>query len=147
MATILTEYVAEQDDMRLKVAGYELPLESVVKYQELNYRVDVLETCKSLTTTAPCTTDLKKIGYHYQLTEKILSGLTTEHKFGPAVNEEGKKKREAALSALERVIQDGRKRFGSFKVVSKEQYKETVTKFIGTVLNIWVQYRNTYVNI
>lgn len=147
MANILAEYVAAQDEMLIKVAGNELPLESVIEFQELNYRVDVLETCKALTVTAPITTDVKKLGYHYQLTEKVLTALTTEHKFGPAVNEEGKKKREAALSALERVIQDGRKRFSSFKAASQEQYKEIVTKFIGAVLNVWIQYRNTYVKI
>lgn len=147
MANILAEYLAKQDDMRLKVAGNELPLESVVEYQELNYRVDVLETCKSLTLTAPVTTDVKKLGYHYQLTERVLSALTTEHQFGPVVNEDGKKKREAALSSLDRVIKDGRRRFTSFKAASQEQYKETVTKFIGSVLNVWIQYRNTYIKI
>ena len=147
MANILAEYVAAQDEMLVKVAGKELPLESVIEFQELNYRIDVLETCKALTITAPITTDVKKMGFHYQLTEKILTALTNEHKFGPAVNEDGKKKREAALSALDRVIQDGRRRFRSFKATSQEQYKDTVTKFIGAVLNVWVQYRNTYVKI
>ena len=147
MVNILAEYVAAQDEMLVKVAGKELPLESVIEFQELNYRIDVLETCKALTITAPITTDVKKMGFHYQLTEKILTALTNEHKFGPAVNEDGKKKREAALSALDRVIQDGRRRFRSFKATSQEQYKDTVTKFIGAVLNVWVQYRNTYVKI
>lgn len=147
MANILAEYVAAQDEMLVKVAGKELPLESVIEFQELNYRIDVLETCKALTITAPITTDVKKMGFHYQLTEKILTALTNEHKFGPAVNEDGKKKREVALSALDRVIQDGRRRFRSFKATSQEQYKDTVTKFIGAVLNVWVQYRNTYVKI
>lgn len=147
MANILAEYVARQDEMLTNVMGQEFPLELVVEFQELNYRVDVLETCKALTVTAPVTTDVKKLGYHYQLTEKVLTALTSEHKFGPAVNEEGKKKREAALSTLDRVIQDGRRRFGSFKATSQEQYKETVTKFIGAVLNVWIQYRNTYVKI
>lgn len=147
MANILAEYVAAQDEMLVKVAGKELPLESVIEFQELNYRIDVLETCKALTITAPITTEVKKMGFHYQLTEKILTALTNEHKFGPAVNEDSKKKREAALSALDRVIQDGRRRFRSFKATSQEQYKDTVTKFIGAVLNVWVQYRNTYVKI
>lgn len=147
MVNILAEYVAAQDEMLVKVAGKELPLESVIEFQELNYRIDVLETCKALTITAPITTDVKKMGFHYQLTEKILTALTNEHKFGPAVNEDGKKKREVALSALDRVIQDGRRRFRSFKATSQEQYKDTVTKFIGAVLNVWVQYRNTYVKI
>lgn len=147
MANILVEYVAKQNNMLMKVMGQELPLESIVVYQELNYRVDVLETCKALTVTAPVTTDVNKLRYHYQLTDKVLGALTTEHKFGPTVDEEGKKKRETALSSLERVIQDGRRRFSSFRATSQEQYKETVTKFIGTVLNIWVQYRNTYVKI
>ena len=147
MAKILAEYLAMQEEMLTKVMGNELPLEPLVEFQELNYRIDVLETCKALFVTAPVTTDVKKMGYHYQLTEKVLTALTSEHRFGPAVNEEGRKKREAAFSTLDRVIQDGRRRFGSFKVGSQDQYKETVTKFIDAVLNVWVQYRNTYVKI
>lgn len=147
MANILAQYVATQNEMFLQVAGNELPVESVVAYQELNYRIDVLNTCKALTVTAPETMDKKKLGYHYQLTDKVLGTLTTEHKFGPAVDEEGKKKREASLSALERVIQDGRRRFQSLNITSNEQYKKLVISFIGAVLNVWVQYRNTYVNI
>ena len=147
MANILAQYVATQNEMLLQVAGNELPMESVVEYQELNYRIDVLNTCKALTVTAPETMDKKKLGYHYQLTDKVLGTLTTEHKFGPAVDEEGKKKREASLSALERVIQDGRRRFQSLNITSNEQYKKLVISFIGSVLNVWIQYRNTYVNI
>ena len=147
MANILSEYVARHEDMKLKIAGNELPMESVVQYQELNYRVDVLETCKALTIVAPVTTDTKKMGFHFQLTDKVISALTSEHKFGPTVNDEGKKKREAALSALERVIKDGRKRFCSFNATSEDQYKIAITNFIGAVLNVWVQYRNTYIKI
>ena len=147
MANILAQYVATQNEMLLQVAGNELPMESVVEYQELNYRIDVLNTCKALTITAPVTTDAQKLGYHYQLTDKVLGTLTTEHKFGPSVDEEGKKKREASLSALERVIQDGRRRFQSLNITSNEQYKKLVISFIGAVLNVWIQYRNTYVNI
>ena len=147
MANILAQYVATQNEMLLQVAGNELPMESVVEYQELNYRIDVLNTCKALTVTAPETMDRKKLGYHYQLTDKVLGTLTTEHKFGPAVDEEGKKKREALLTTLERVIQDGRRRFQSLNITSNEQYKKLVISFIGAVLNVWVQYRNTYVNI
>ncbi len=147
MAKILAQYVATQNEMLLKVAGNELPIESMVEYQELNYRIDVLNTCQALTVTAPETMDRKKLGYHYQLTDKVLGTLTTEHKFGPAVDADGKKKREAALSALERVIQDGRRRFQSLNITSNGQYKKLVISFIGAVLNVWVQYRNTYVNI
>lgn len=147
MAKILAQYVATQNEMLLKVAGNELPIESMVEYQELNYRIDVLNTCHALTVTAPETMDRKKLGYHYQLTDRVLGTLTTEHQFGPIVDEEGKKKREASLSALERVIQDGRRRFQSLNITSNEQYKKLVISFIGAVLNVWVQYRNTYVNI
>lgn len=147
MANILAQYVATQNEMLLKVAGNELPVEAVVEYQELNYRIDVLNTCKALTVTAPVTTDKKKLGYHYQLTDKVLGTLTTEHKFGLVVDEAGKQKREAALSALERIIQDGRRKFQNINITSKEQYQKLVISFIGAVLNVWVQYRNTYVNI
>lgn len=60
---------------------------------------------------------------------------------------EGQKKREAALAAVERVVQDGRRRFSSFKADTQDQYRKTINAFISAVLPVWVQYRNTYVNV
>lgn len=144
---ILVQYIAKRDELSSQISADSLPLDSLVMYQELNYRIDVLETCKAFCRTAPQTTELKVLGYHYQLTETILRALITERRFGFRADEEGQKKRDAALNAVERVIQDGRRRFGSFKADRQDQYQKTIDAFISAVMPVWVQYRNTYVNI
>lgn len=147
MATILADYLARQDEFRCKVLDNSMPLEDMAGYQELNYRVDILESCKALTVSAPITTDVKKMGYHYQLTDAVLGAALTDHQVGPKTDAEGEKKRETAYKSVERVIKDGQRRFRSFKASKKEQYKETVTNYINAVIQVWIQYRNTYINI
>lgn len=147
MATILTDYLARQDELRYKVIENDMPLEEMLNYQELNYRVDILETCKALTISAPITTDTKKMGYHYHLTDAVFNSILNDRKIGPKTDVEGEKKRETAYKTVERVIQDGRRRFRSFSVSSNEQYKETISQLINAVLQVWIQYRNTYTNI
>lgn len=144
---ILEQYLEKRNELSSQIDADSLPLDSLVVYQELNYRIDVLETCKAFCQTAPQTTELKVLGFHYQLAESILRALTTERKFGPKPNEEGQKKREAALAAVERVVQDGRRRFSSFKADTQDQYRKTINAFISAVLPVWVQYRNAYVNV
>lgn len=140
-------YLEKQAELKSQISANSLPPDSLIVYQELNYRIDVLETCKALFKTAPVTTDLRVLSYHYRLFELIVCALLEEHKIGTKVDEEGKKKREASRSALDRVIQDGRKRFNGYKVSSQEQYKKDFGTFVNSVLVLWIQYRNTYVNI
>lgn len=42
--------------------------------------------------------------------------------------------------------QDGRKRFSSFSASTQEQYKTCINSYIKTILPVWMQYRNTYIN-
>ena len=52
---------------------------------------------------------------------------------------------ESAKIALE-FPQDGRKRFSSFNASTQEQYKTCINNYIKTILPVWMQYRNTYIN-
>ena len=115
--------------------------------QEVNYRICVLETFESLSKSAPITTDPKVMGYHYQLVDGYVKFVLTERKFGPRTDAEGMKKRETAAMSFEKVVQDGRKRFSSFKPTSQDQYKSTIGNYILTLLPVWMQYRNTYINV
>lgn len=77
---ILEQYVAKRDELNSQINADSLPLDSLVVYQELIYRIDVLKTCKAICQTAPRTTELKVLGFHYQLAEAILRALTAERK-------------------------------------------------------------------
>ena len=50
------------------------------------------------------------------------------------------------LQSFTQVVQDGRKRFSSFNASTQEQYKTCINNYIKTILPVWMQYRNTYIN-
>ncbi len=147
MATVLENYRNLQNNYRSQIAANSLPLEDNLKMQEVNYRICVLETFESLSKSAPITVDTKVMGYHYQLVDAYVKFVLTERKFGPKTDDEGIKKRETAYQSFEKVISDGRKRFSSFNASSQDQYKSTIGNYILSVLSVWMQYRNTYINV
>ena len=115
--------------------------------QELNYRICVLETFQSFCKSAPITLDTKVMGYHFQMVDAYVRFTLNERRFGLKADAEGQKRRETALSSFEHVVQDGRKRFSSFKAGTQEQYKTSISQYIHTILPVWMQYRNTYINL
>lgn len=144
---LLDVYKNKQTELQKKIEAKELKLDVLPVLQELNYRIFVFETIQAFCRTAPVTLDKKALSYYYQLIAESLRSLLGERKFGPQVNEELKQMRETASSNLEQVISDGLKRFNGFEPLKPEEYKNRVSKLINAVLTVWVQYRNTYVNI
>lgn len=147
MATLLDKYREKQDVFRSQIAESSFSLEDLLLLQELNYRICVLETFQSFCKSAPITMDTKLMGYHFQIVDAYVRFLLNERKFGTKADDEGQKRREMARATLERVVQDGRKRFTSFSAGTQEQYKKTICNFSNSILPVWMQYRNTYVDI
>lgn len=147
MATILDQYREKQNIIRSQIAENSLPLEELLKMQELNYRICVLETFQSFCKSAPITMDTRVMGYHFQMVDAYVRFVLNERRFGPKTDADGQKKRETALNSFAHVAQDGKKRFASFTAGTQEQYKTTISSYINTILPIWMQYRNTYINI
>jgi len=147
MATILDQYREKQNVIRSKAAENSLMLEELLTMQELNYRICVLETFQTFCKSAPITMDTKAMGYHFQLVNAYVNFVLNERRFGPKTDADGQKKRETALMSFERVVQDGKKRFSSFSAGTNEQYKKSISQYVNTILPVWMQYRNTYINL
>ncbi len=147
MATILDQYLEKQNTILSQIAEDSFPPDDLLIMQELNYRICVLETFQSFCKAAPVTTDPSVMGYHYQMVDVYVRCILKERRFGLKADEEGKKRRETALGSFERVVQDGKKRFSSFKIGTQEQYKTSISQYIHSILPVWMQYRNTYINI
>lgn len=147
MATILDRYREKQNEIRSKVAENSLMLEELLTMQELNYRICVLETFQTFCKSAPITMDTKAMGYHFQMVNAYVKFVLNERRFGPKTDADGQKKRETALASFERVVQDGKKRFTSFSAGTNEQYKKSISQYVNTILPVWMQYRNTYINL
>lgn len=147
MATLLDNYVQRLDNFNSMIAKNELPLDWMLILQEVKYRICVFETMRNFCQTAPVTMEAKFMGYHYQMVDAYIHFIETERKFGPKVDENGQKKRETASNSLARVITDQKKRFSNYHPANQDQYKRDITNMINTVLSVWVQYRDTYINV
>lgn len=145
--TLLDKYIEMQDEIKSQISANSLPLDTLTVMQEVNYRIYVLRTCQAFTKTAPQTGDTNVLSYHYQLVKAFISALINERKFGLRTDDEGQKKRATACESLKSVIAGNCKRFQSFVPTTQDQYKRTVMNMINTVLPVWIQFRDTYIQI
>ncbi len=124
-----------------------LPLEDMLKVQELTYRISVIRTLRHLAKTAPVTLEKNSLTYHYVLYDSYIKMLMDERKFGSKVDETGKQSRATAWQSLSNVVESNRKVFTSFNPTSDEYYRNEIRKQIESFLYVWITYRNTYVKI
>mgnify|MGYP004731861297 FL=1 len=147
MATWLSEYKKLKDDMEKQLSAGKASLEHLLLYQELLYRIEVLRVSQAFCQTAPVTTEVAALAGHYQLLDAYIQCLTKERRLGQPADQSLKAKRQTAAETFIRVVQDCRKRFASFTPVDQNQYRKDVSSLINTVLPVWLQLRNTYINI
>ena len=147
MASVLEQYKIRQSAWNAQIGAGQLPLDVLLAVQELNYRVDVIDTFQAFCKTAPVTTDGKKLAFHYQLVDAYVQLLLGERKFGSKADEAGMKRRQTAEESVQQVVKANRKQFSSFKAGAPDQYKGAICKLINTFLPIWLQYRETYIHI
>ena len=145
MATTLDQYYQTKEQLLAKMAEGPFVGDQLLGYQELLYRISVLESCMTLVKTAPVGTDLMAMSFHYQVVDALFTCLLQERQFGIPADEKLKGQRTTALSNLQVVITSFRKQFQSFMPTSPEAYRDTVSKMINTILPAWLQYRFTYI--
>lgn len=145
MATILEQYHQTKQQLDVKIANNQMTAEQVLGYQELLYRISVLESCMNFVKTAPISENMKVMGDHYQIVEALFVSLTQERQIGVNANDRIQNQRTTALGNLQTVVNSFRKQFQSFKPATPEAYRAAVGKMINTILPAWLQYRFTYV--
>ena len=145
MATTLDQYYQTKQKLTARFAEGKGTPDQLLGYQELMYRISVLESCMIFVKTAPVTTDVKTMCSHYELVNFLFTCMLQERKFGLPANDKVQNQRDTALSNLNTVITSFRKQFHNFAPSTPEAYKENVTRMINTVLPAWLQYRFTYV--
>lgn len=145
MATTLDQYYQTKQQLSAKIADGSLNMDQLLGYQELLYRIDVLESCMAFVKTAPVTADLKAMSFHYHVVDSLITCLLQERQFGIPADEKLKKQRATALSNLQTVVTCFRKQFQSFAPTYPEAYREAIGKMLNTILPAWLQYRYTYI--
>jgi len=148
MATLLDTYQACKAGFENEALGSAPGPAELLRRQEIMYRICVLDTCQMFVKAAPESVDVGILVQHYQIVDAYFHNLTLERKYG--INPDGdiKKQRETAFNNLCLIIQDYRKRFGSFAPGNDPGcYRKTISGVIQTVLPVWIQYRQTYLEI
>lgn len=145
MATTLDQYYQTKQQLNARFSEGKFTSDQILGYQELMYRISILESCMTFVKTAPVTADMKVMSFHYQVVDALFTCMLQERQFGIPADEKLKKQRATALSNLNTVVTSFRKQFQSFAPSSPEAYKETVSRMINTVLPAWLQYRFTYI--
>ena len=80
--TIMQLYTELYEEYQRQVEETELPLKKLLEYQELKYRIFVIDTFRSFERIIPLTDDKKEIQRHYYVVSKFIRSLLTEHKYG-----------------------------------------------------------------
>ena len=147
-ATAIQVYREQRDGAVVYMKDTKPSVEQVLYYQELLYRIAILETIQALYKATPKTVDGNVLVPHYQLLEAFITCLIGERKLSGLVTKDDKKAQETALNSLNLILDHGKKKFLSYAPPeSEEQYRNDIFNFIETVLIAWVQYRNTMVNV
>ena len=147
MATWLNDYKAYKEALSHEFEGGAVAIGKVLQYQELLYRIDVLETCQMLCKTAPVTMDMKSLVAHYQLVDAYVQCIGRERRIGLPADEKQRAYRKTSSEMLEKIVTDCRKRFSSFQPSSQDLYKRSISTLLSTVLPVWLQMRNAYTKI
>ena len=145
MANTLEQYYQTKQQLNAKMAEGKFTNDQLLGYQELMYRISILESCMTFIKSAPVTTDTSILGFHYKVVDALFTCMLQERQFGVPADEKLKKQRATALENLQLVINSFRKPFQSFAPNTPEVYRDTVSKMITTVLSVWLQYRYTYI--
>ena len=145
--TMLEHYI-DQKTSAMTIMREKAPnLPQAWYFQELVYRIGVLETIQAYTKSAPFSADAKVLATHYQLFEAYLLSLISERKVTMATQKEVKEMQETALKNMNVIFTSDKARFAHYAPRTPEQYQTDIERFANTFLPAWVQYRNTLVEI
>jgi len=82
-----------------------------------------------------------------QMVDSYIRHLSLERQFGKTTDDKVSKQRETALSSLQSVIADYRRRFQSFSLTSDELYGAEIRKVLQNIAVVWSKHRNCYIDL
>ena len=147
MATWLEDYRAVKMKLDPLAEQGNLSIAQIIEYQELTYRIEVLETCQLLCKTAPLTTDMAMIVDHYRIVDAYMQCIGRERLLGKPADDKLMTIRKTTGEVYSKILIDSRRRFANFQATNLESYKSNICTFIGTLLPAWLQMRNSYTQL
>lgn len=145
--TLLENYKLQKDYAAEILKKSKPTLQQVWYYQELTYRINVLEVFQTFLMAAPESAETKRLIPHFQLFEAYILCLMGERKIGRTDNEDLVKQQQTANGNLKQIFDSNKTKFSRYAPRSADQYHTDIETFTNTILPAWVQYRNTLIEI
>lgn len=145
--TALERYRSMRQDIEATIQGGLPSVELSWRYQELLYRISVIETCQAFQKAAPFSADPKELIPHYKLVSTYFLLLMSERRLSLTEDDETRRRQDTAHESLKRVVEDHLHRFRHYAPHGPEQYQQDIRNLICTVLPAWMQYRESLVPI
>lgn len=147
MATVLEDYQEKKKEYLEQIAKGSFQRDDIFRFQETNYRIEVLECFQFFCRTAPITTDEHEMAYHYGMVCIYIDVLVKERRYGKKADDELRIKRDTAFNTLMAVYEKCKEIFRNYQVESENYYRECISRFCSCILPVWLQYRDTYISL
>ncbi len=116
-------------------------------FQEIAYRLSVLDVIARIDAAIPETTERSKCGAHYQFMMSYLHLLVEEHCFVKPSSDKAAEARACAKEMLIKILKDNEQRLMSFMPQEPGDYHKMAKNTLQTVTIAWISYRETFVRI
>jgi len=113
-------------------------------YQEVSYRIHVLESLRALSMTAPEGMDSHQLFAHFTWVDAFITFMAGERLYAPSQDPDERKRQETAMKTLQEIIASAKGKFRNYAPASPKQYRQDITTLIKVIIPPWMQYRDTY---
>lgn len=124
-----------------------LSIGETIEYQEIAYRLYVLDVMKRLTDAIPKTQEPSEHTAHYQLMIRFLHGLVDEQDVISPSPQTAETERECAKMMLINVFTDGVCRMQENTFPKPSGYQLAAQNLLQTITVAWLGYRETIVSV
>lgn len=147
MATLLEKYQNMKSDLMAESEKRLLNETEQLQFQEIVYRVSVLETLMRYTTNMPVTTDKNVLVMHFRPLNALVRSLPYERRFGLPGDQKVEAQRTTATTSLMEAMESYLSFFQGYQPGDDTQYREDIKSMINALIPIWLQFRSSYVQI
>ncbi len=148
MAKLLDDYYGKWESLSKQLgSGQGLNHEQLYQFHELLYRINVIESLRMLSATAPVTLETRALSEHFRVLSGLVNGMMNERRIACSGTPKEVEQRKAAHNAFTVMANCCLKSFQSYVPSAADDYRKAIEQTIAAVLSSWVPYRDTFVKI
>ncbi len=125
----------------------ELSAKDLLVYEELLYRIHVIQVLKFLLEHAPVSREISTLAGHWEAVDALASHLCQERRLSPSPDAQIQQQRDTARQFLMEILTEQRRRFFVYMPENERQYQADIRDTLQCLLFAWLQYRETMMPI